>query len=157
MLLNGEHAVCARCEPAANELLQAHFAKLQCSIDVVAGERRRLADPYQAAFIGRGEASGSAERRLEVWRDLSAPLVADLEAWMRAGKSRAASLATDTAQLSALGSRLSALLFMESTRLSKTIERIRNPPLSDPCQAPHRPGHRPGCSLERSGAAVRAS
>ena len=109
MLLNGEHAVCARCEPAANELLQAHFAKLQCSIDVVAGERRRLADPYQAAFIGRGEASGSAERRLEVWRDLSAPLVADLEAWMRAGKSRAASLATDTAQLSALGSQLSYL------------------------------------------------
>ena len=101
MLLNGEHAVCARCEPAANELLQAHFAKLQCSIDVVAGERRRLADPYQAAFIGRGEASGSAERRLEVWRDLSAPLVAeplvaDLEAWMRtqrAGLSRHASVA----------------------------------------------------------------
>ena len=58
---------------------------------------------------------------------------------------------------SALGSRLSALLFMESTRLSKTIERIRNPPLSDPCQAPRRPGHRPGCSPERSGAAVRAS
>ena len=44
VLLSGEHAVSARREPAADELLQAQLAKLQRKIDAVAGERRRLAD-----------------------------------------------------------------------------------------------------------------
>ena len=55
VLLSGEHAVSARREPAADELLQAQLAKLQRKIDAVAGERRRLADLYQAAFIEREE------------------------------------------------------------------------------------------------------
>ena len=55
VLLSGEHAVSARREPAAAELLQAQLAKLQRKIDAVAGERRRLADLYQAAFIEREE------------------------------------------------------------------------------------------------------
>ena len=55
VLLRGEHAVSARREPAADELLQAQLAKLQRKIDAVAGERRRLADLYQAGFIGHEE------------------------------------------------------------------------------------------------------
>ena len=55
VLLTGEHAVTARREPADDELLQAQLAKLQRKIDAVAGERRRLADLYQAAFIEREE------------------------------------------------------------------------------------------------------
>ena len=55
VLLSGEHAVSARREPAADELLEAQLAKLQRKIDAVAGERRRLADLYQAAFIEREE------------------------------------------------------------------------------------------------------
>ena len=55
VLLSGEHAVSARREPAADELLQAQLAKLQRKIDAVAGERRRLADLYQATFIEREE------------------------------------------------------------------------------------------------------
>ena len=55
VLLSGEHAVSARREPAVDELLQAQLAKLQRKIDAVAGERRRLADLYQAAFIEREE------------------------------------------------------------------------------------------------------
>ena len=53
--VSGEHAVSARREPAADELLEAQLAKLQRKIDAVAGERRRLADLYQAAFIEREE------------------------------------------------------------------------------------------------------
>ena len=55
VLLNGEQAVSARREPADDELLQAQLAKLKRKIDAVAGERRRLADLYQAAFIEREE------------------------------------------------------------------------------------------------------
>ena len=55
VLLKGEYAVSARREPAADELLQAQLAKLQRKIDAVAGERRRLADLYQGAFIGHEE------------------------------------------------------------------------------------------------------
>ena len=55
VLLNGEQAVSSRREPAADELLQAQLAKLKRKIDGVAGERRRLADLYQAAFIEREE------------------------------------------------------------------------------------------------------
>ena len=45
----------SRREPATDELLQAQLAKLKRKIDGVAGERRRLADLYQAAFIEREE------------------------------------------------------------------------------------------------------
>ena len=55
VLLSGEQALSARREPAADELLQAQLAKLTRKIDAVAGERRRLADLYQAAFIEREE------------------------------------------------------------------------------------------------------
>ena len=55
VLLSGEHAVSARREPAADDLLQAQLAKLKRKIDAVAGERRRLADLYQADFIEREE------------------------------------------------------------------------------------------------------
>ena len=55
VLLRGEHAVSARREPASDELLQAQLAKLQRKIDAVASERRRLADLYQAGFIGHEE------------------------------------------------------------------------------------------------------
>ena len=55
VLLSGEQALSARREPAADELLQAQLAKLKRKIDAVAGERRRLADLYQAAFIEREE------------------------------------------------------------------------------------------------------
>ena len=55
VLLKGEHAVSTRREPAADELLQAQLAKLQRKIDAVAGERRRLADLYQAGFIKHDE------------------------------------------------------------------------------------------------------
>ena len=55
VLLRGEHAVSVRREPAADELLQAQLVKSQRKIDAVAGERRRLADLYQAGFIGHEE------------------------------------------------------------------------------------------------------
>ena len=42
VLLKGEHAVSARREPAAAELLQAQLARLQRKIDAVAGGKRAL-------------------------------------------------------------------------------------------------------------------
>ena len=55
VLLSGEQAVSVRREPGADELLEAQLARLKRKIDAVAGERRRLADLYQAAFIAREE------------------------------------------------------------------------------------------------------
>ena len=55
VLLAGEHAVSAHRPPADDELLRAQLARLQRKVDAVAGERRRLADLYQADFIGREE------------------------------------------------------------------------------------------------------
>ena len=55
VLLAGEHAVSARREPVADELLQAQLAKLQRKIDAAAAERRRLADLYQSALIDRDD------------------------------------------------------------------------------------------------------
>ena len=55
VLLAGEHAVSARREPVADELLQAQLAKLQRKIDAAATERRRLADLYQSALIDRDD------------------------------------------------------------------------------------------------------
>ena len=55
LLLAGEHAVSARREPVADELLQAQLAKLQRQIDAAAAERRRLAGLYQAALIDRDD------------------------------------------------------------------------------------------------------
>ena len=55
LLLAGEHAVSARREPVADELLQAQLAKLQRQIDAAAAERRRLADLCQAALIDRDD------------------------------------------------------------------------------------------------------
>ena len=55
VLLAGEHAVSARREPVADELLQAQLAKLQRKNDAITAERRRLVDLYQAALIDREE------------------------------------------------------------------------------------------------------
>ena len=55
VLLAGEHAVSARREPVADELLQAQLAKLQRKIAAAAAERRRLADLYQSALIDRDD------------------------------------------------------------------------------------------------------
>ena len=52
-ILAGEHAVSARREPVADELLQAQLAKLQRKNDAITAERRRLVDLYQAALIDR--------------------------------------------------------------------------------------------------------
>ena len=55
VLLAGEHAVSARREPVADELLQAQLAKLQRKSDAANAEKRRLVDLYQAALIDRDE------------------------------------------------------------------------------------------------------
>ena len=55
VLLAGEHAVSARREPVADELLQAQLAKLQRKNNAITAERRRLVDLYQAALIDREE------------------------------------------------------------------------------------------------------
>ena len=55
VLLAGEHAVSARREPVADELLEAQLAKLQRKSDAATAELRRLADLYQAGLIDRGE------------------------------------------------------------------------------------------------------
>ena len=55
VLLAGEHALSARREPVADELLQAQLAKLQRKSDAANAEKRRLVDLYQAALIDRDE------------------------------------------------------------------------------------------------------
>ena len=55
VLLAGEHAVSARREPVADELLQAQLAKLQRKSEAANAEKRRLVDLYQAALIDRDE------------------------------------------------------------------------------------------------------
>ena len=55
LLLAGEHAVSARREPVADELLQAQLAKLQRKSEAANAEKRRLVDLYQAALIDRDE------------------------------------------------------------------------------------------------------
>ena len=55
VLLAGEHALSARREPVADELLQAQLAKLQRKSEAANAEKRRLIDLYQAALIDRDE------------------------------------------------------------------------------------------------------
>ena len=55
VLLAGEHAVAARREPVADELLQAQLARLQRKSDAAHAEQRRLVDLYQADLIDRDE------------------------------------------------------------------------------------------------------
>ncbi len=55
VLLAGEHAVSARREPVADELLQAQLARLQRKSDAAHAEQRRLVDLYQAGLIDRDE------------------------------------------------------------------------------------------------------
>jgi site-specific DNA recombinase len=55
VLLTGEAAVSARWEAGGDELLATQIARFDRKIDAVAAERRRVADLYQANFIGREE------------------------------------------------------------------------------------------------------
>ena len=55
MLLAGEAAVSTRGEAEGDELLATQVARFNRKIDSAAAERRRVADLYQANFIGREE------------------------------------------------------------------------------------------------------
>ena len=55
VLLSGASAVSMRREPEDSELLAAQLARLDHKLDASTGERRRLADLYQAGFIEQDE------------------------------------------------------------------------------------------------------